>query len=204
MKKLFVIGFAMLLGMSAMAQMNDGPHDMGALAGAPNTQICIYCHTPHNAITDVPLWNRNNPATGSYTMYDSSTLESSAAAAPGGISLLCMSCHDDTIALDAYGTHAATMGTISAEISGTTADLGQDLTNDHPISFTYDGTLATNDGELVTPAGGTVGTNSLQLFGTSSDQMECATCHDPHDNTNGNFLVIANTNSALCLNCHQK
>ena len=80
--------------------------------------------------------------------------------------------------------------------------MGTDLSDDHPISFTYDAALATADGELATPSGGTVGT--LPLFGASSDQMECATCHDVHDDTNGNFLLMDNTASALCLTCHNK
>ncbi len=34
--------------------------------------------------------------------------------------------------------------------------------------------------------------------------MQCRTCHDPHDNINGKFLVVANTASALCQTCHVK
>lgn len=34
--------------------------------------------------------------------------------------------------------------------------------------------------------------------------IECASCHDPHSAVNGIFLRIANTNSAICLACHNK
>jgi predicted CXXCH cytochrome family protein len=34
--------------------------------------------------------------------------------------------------------------------------------------------------------------------------VECASCHDPHNNANGTFLRIANSNSAVCLACHVK
>ena len=47
--------------------------------------------------------------------------------------------------------------------------------------------------------GGTIA--SEMLFG---GLVECASCHDPHDNSNAPFLVMANTASALCLTCHDK
>lgn len=34
--------------------------------------------------------------------------------------------------------------------------------------------------------------------------VECASCHDPHTDTNPTFLRIANTGSAVCLACHIK
>ncbi len=34
--------------------------------------------------------------------------------------------------------------------------------------------------------------------------VECASCHNVHDNANGTFLRMANTGSALCLTCHNK
>jgi predicted CXXCH cytochrome family protein len=34
--------------------------------------------------------------------------------------------------------------------------------------------------------------------------VECASCHDPHNPTNGTFLRVANTGSAVCLACHIK
>jgi len=34
--------------------------------------------------------------------------------------------------------------------------------------------------------------------------VECASCHDPHNNAAGTFLRISNTNSDVCLACHVK
>lgn len=34
--------------------------------------------------------------------------------------------------------------------------------------------------------------------------VECGSCHDPHNDTNGTFLRISNTGSAVCLSCHVK
>lgn len=32
--------------------------------------------------------------------------------------------------------------------------------------------------------------------------IECASCHDPHDNSKHNFLRVENRGSALCFACH--
>ncbi len=36
----------------------------------------------------------------------------------------------------------------------------------------------------------------------SSGRIQCTTCHNPHKNKYGNYLVIDNSNGALCLSCH--
>jgi predicted CXXCH cytochrome family protein len=93
---------------------------------------------------------------------------------------------------------------------------GAGLANDHPVDFTYSAALATAAGGLQTPTEGasvripSVGkTKPLPLFKDqntdASGRLECATCHNPHDNSlnGGNyFLRMDNTGSALCLNCH--
>ena len=33
---------------------SNGPNDTYA---TDSSQLCVYCHTPHNATFDVPLWN---------------------------------------------------------------------------------------------------------------------------------------------------
>lgn len=166
------------------------------------SQICIVCHTPHNAslvVTDAPLWNHGTTAT-TYTLYASSTLNSTMSQ-PDASSKLCLSCHDGTVALENYGT--TTNGTHF--ITGD-HNLGNGLNNDHPVSFTYDAALSTADGGLKNPAtalsglGGTIAQN--MLFG---GKMQCASCHDVH-NTAGqpSLLVKSNSISALCLTCHDK
>jgi len=37
----------------------------------------------------------------------------------------------------------------------------------------------------------------------SSGQLNCSICHNQHDNSNGKFLRISNTNDALCMDCHR-
>ncbi|MDD5435038.1 MAG: hypothetical protein PH343_06380, partial [Nitrospira sp.] len=64
-------------------------------------EVCVYCHTPHNADSIAPLWNRqSNPNPSDYKVYSSPNFDSKNLG-PDGISLACLSCHDGTVAVDA-------------------------------------------------------------------------------------------------------
>jgi predicted CXXCH cytochrome family protein len=77
--------------------------------------------------------------------------------------------------------------------------LGSDLSDDHPISFAYTATLAATRGELANPS---TLTGKVKL--DSGGQLQCTSCHDAHDDSNGKFLVVPNQASALCQTCHIK
>lgn len=71
--------------------------------------------------------------------------------------------------------------------SGFSPRIGTDLTNDHPISFTFDSALAVRDGELFDPditthiVTGWASKNQLPLQTINGNStMQCTTCHDPH------------------------
>ncbi|MEE8317100.1 MAG: hypothetical protein V3R70_11180, partial [Syntrophobacteria bacterium] len=64
------------------------------------SETCVFCHTPHSALPDAPLWNRNLPSGQTYNIYGSSTLQA-APGQPTGKARLCLSCHDGTVALGA-------------------------------------------------------------------------------------------------------
>jgi predicted CXXCH cytochrome family protein len=174
-----------------------------------SNKMCGVCHTPHNANTSVaeaPLWNHALSAVATYTLYGtgSATLDATINQ-PSSVSKLCLACHDGTVALDNGPLSNATMiGTVSAS-----ANVGTDLSGDHPISFTYNDALATADGGLhpttttVSGMGGMI--NADMLFGAGNDQMECSSCHDVHNSANiAGLLLKTNTNSELCLTCHDK
>ena len=176
----------------ATAGVSGTSHDLSG-KGWGSDQICIFCHTPHNAGTAAPLWN-HTLTTATFTVYSSQTMNA-APGQPDGYSKLCLSCHDGTVAIDSYGTHAGSNNMTGGEA------LGTNLTNDHPISFTYDAALATADGGLVTPASTSQVVPGVPLFG---GKMQCSSCHNAHDNTKGDFLRLSNSGSALCLKCHVK
>ncbi len=175
-----------------------GPNAILALT---EKRVCIFCHTPHNALADAPLWNRSAGAARQYTPYSSSTINF-IPGQPTGSSILCLSCHDGTIAL---GGGVAVGGPITMANGVTTmpitakGHMGLDLSNDHPISFRYTSALATTAGELVDPV---TLPNAVKLDANS--ELQCTTCHDAHNDVNGQFLVMTNRGSALCETCHIK
>ena len=104
---MFIAGAVLAIGPANGQLITGSPHDLQAAFGV--TDICVFCHTPHAATTDAPLWNK--PATGSsYTTYDnniSQTLDAPLASdgpgatpAIGSVSLACLTCHDGTQAMD--------------------------------------------------------------------------------------------------------
>jgi predicted CXXCH cytochrome family protein len=188
-----------LVGLStvAVAQGISGTsHDLRTEVGT-NGEICIVCHTPHDAmaVTDAPLWN-HTVTTATFTPYDSPTMDA-VAGQPAGASLLCLSCHDGSVAIDALGGGAGTGGNVIAAAF----QVGTDLTYDHPISIDYNaGDTGLNPDSGASGLGGTIAEDML-----FAGNVECASCHDPHDAAGvANFLVKSNAASALCLTCHNK
>jgi len=210
----FLAVAGLFLSGSAFAQTIVGSAHDFSQAGAFNDggEICIACHTTHTADTTVslaPLWNHEvSTADFTATLYDSATLTATDVSNPTGISRLCLSCHDGTVALDSFG---GATGSVFIDAAFNVNDGANGLSNDHPISFTYNDALAGSDGELFTPSdtssgipGGSFIANDL-LFGASNDQLECASCHDVHNSLgNTSLLVVDNAGSDLCLTCHSK
>jgi len=225
----------------------------GTVKATSETQICVFCHTPHAAeqFPRSPLWNRTL-SSATYTPYTSRSMQATGMGPldpglqPDGSSKLCLSCHDGTIAIGAVnvlngqltqtidmgGTGATIPGEMPGgtygETSGFTRKLGTDLTNDHPISFTYDHTLYLADGELRDPdvAANDIKDRAIGVKPTiplENGKMQCTSCHDPHirdDNSSvGNIKFLRlnrtqlaapaggsfdKTNDIVCLACHDK
>lgn len=169
----------------------------GTVKAASQTEICIFCHIPHNARSDIAyLWNRQDPA-GPYTPYHSSTLKA-AVGQPTGTSRLCLSCHDGSIAPGAVLSQPVPM-VFAATLSGRASDLGTNLADDHPISFDYVSAAMQSDSQLVS-AVSLPSAIRLDING----QMQCTACHNPHNDQFGKFLVMSNLGAGLCTSCHSK
>jgi predicted CXXCH cytochrome family protein len=133
------------------------------LASTNETEVCIFCHTPHGGSLTGPLWNRNN-STETYTHYTSSTLSSAVGTSRGqniyDESRLCLSCHDGSISMytvmnannvtgqpttssdltmrDGFGTSQGPQIGQGTNADGTVnGSVNNDLSDDHPISFKY-------------------------------------------------------------------
>jgi hypothetical protein len=228
-------------------------------------QICIFCHTPHNAAAATPLWNKVMP-TQQFNMYTTSITLSTTAkkvSQPSPESMLCLSCHDGRTAINVLhnvggNTHTIPQGSNNVvDIGGTFNDntnplgygyalgglgfadygpnlgkagsgattaesfYGRNLTDDHPISFSYLDAWNEKKAKLNDIATVLQKSNGrIQFFGPTK-RIECSSCHDPHVNygadrmgntwTAGNadptlrpFLVMDNSFSQLCTACHIK
>ena len=190
-------------------------------------QICVFCHTPHAGEGEPWLWNRPLEAEEAFTPYDSGSLDYPSLEGlqlPGDSSRVCLSCHSGQATIGgvlvvdseilAPGEEIQMLGTETdgtmpvgtyGEESGFTRRLGNSLTNDHPISMTYDSALATADGELRTP--------------TETEVIRCGSCHDPHLGPSAKYLrynrlqqaqpagsgaAFDEGNDIICLKCHFK
>ena len=193
------VAFA-LVASDALAVIATTKHNLstsgtGTYHASTESQICVFCHAPHNAAPTSALWNRRTPGT-TYTPYTSSTSKA-AMGQPTGASLQCLSCHDGTIALGEVLSRATAIAMAGGTTLSGSGLLGTDLSDDHPVSFAYTSALASTRGGLVDPGGLT---GRVKLDGAG--QMQCTSCHDPHDDTNGKFLTVTNLGSALCSTCH--
>ncbi len=176
---------------------NLSSQSINTVKAANETEICIFCHAPHNTTPKMQLWNRRDPNLASYTLYSSSTLQATIAR-PDGASIKCLSCHDGSVALGSIVSRPSeiSFGSNSFMPSGKT-NLGQNLSNDHPISFPYNASLVTLNPQLKNP---TLLTSPVRL--DHNQKVQCTSCHDPHTNLTSKFLVATNESSLLCNSCH--
>src|SRR3990167_9118394 len=126
----------------------------GSVVATSTTEICVFCHTPHFAQPSTPLWNKQDTG-NTYTIYTTGTITSNTLGQPTGSSRLCLSCHDGTIAigslLNAPGavlaqtlSMAGIEPSTGAILSTSAANVGTDISNDHPISFLYSSSYPAN------------------------------------------------------------
>ncbi len=199
--------FTILFAAKVCAEIKNSEHDFSSEKWNSSKEMCIVCHTPHNAdISDeIVLWNHES-TTASFENYASFSLDAEISA-PSGDSMACLSCHDGTVAIDSFGMNEGIIIMTGDNLIGT------GLKDDHPISFRYTSALAVIDGELYDPAtklSGLPGNGTIQkdmLKGSNGDMVECSSCHDVHNTRavpDEHLLVKSNENSALCLTCHDK
>ena len=189
------------------AQYRDviGVHDLSGGSGSPVTGrlpgSCLYCHAPHNGIGGAtPLWNQKL-STQTYLTYSSSTYKETGEAqlVQGNDSLLCLSCHDGTVApgqTQAYGKLSMSGKMQAADI------FGPSLQSSHPNSLVLP---LKDDPELVKSLVG-AGKTADPAVKLIKGNIECDTCHNPHvqgiDKVSQNFLVRDGSAGQLCLACH--
>ena len=170
-----------------------GVHDVKAV---DEERVCVFCHTPHHATTDGPLWSRKSNIS-MYVPYASTTIIAEPQQ-PLGPSRLCLSCHDGTVALGKLvGDYPlSTLGQIPSDADPKkNSNLGLNLTTSHPISMPYGMSSELHDAVTLEAKG-------IKL--EEGTYVECTSCHDAHNNQFGNFLVqdSSTQHDALCTSCH--
>lgn len=175
-----------------------GPHDFPELDRAAGS-ACSACHIPHvqqvrtttqpadldpdDTEATVELFRiqgqRQTFEPGRYT--------------PGATSLVCLGCHDGTVATSVIGSAHAMLAGVRDGFSVPDGFVWRD----HPIGVPYPTgnreyrplSFITSEGKVRLPEG----------------RIECISCHDPHDSAAvPKMLVMSNRRSALCLTCHIK
>lgn len=212
--------------------INSNPHNLSSLSGntkkaLTETQICIFCHTPHGARPQTTLWSRPNPdLMGSFptftepgsvqdpsgilginngaivgtTLYGNNTSPNEY---PNGASKLCLSCHDGVTAMGILANGD------EIDMAGTGTALGINLAVSHPISFVYNSTVQTYLN--------TLGKTDVYKWPTTAyldgaSRVQCTICHQPHQDTKTATYILpfwrgAGTNdvteyNAICNACH--
>lgn len=135
-----------------------------------------------------------------YNLYGSTTLVAQPGQ-PTGTSRLCLSCHDGTIAIGMLGGGSemiAMAGGISTLPLGA-SHLETDLSDDHPISIAYDSNLVMQRDDLIDPM-----SLPSEIRLENGGLLQCTSCHNPHKDPYGMFLVLSQQFSALCLACHDE
>jgi len=206
---------------AALSRVLGGPHDFSARSGRPS-DACSACHVPHvQAVrpalpdgddppgdasdrkhpTDAPTHaHEPDPALDAarqavlelYRLHGQRSTFEPDCYTPGPTSLICLGCHDGTVA-------ASTIGTAHAMLSSQRA--GFDVPDgfvwrDHPIGVPYP-----SDPRRYRPRMA-VERSGVRL---PDGRLECVSCHDPHGTAGlDHLLIVSNRRSALCLTCHLK
>ena len=170
------------------AERDHPIHDFSGLTGRDD-DTCSACHVPHVQIGEEELSNkgagelfriaRQRPAlaTGRYT--------------PGPTSMICLTCHNGSIAVSTVGTAHAMRNASGGAWSPSFA------TRDHPIGVPYPDRQKGFRAKAGVEAAG-----KIKL---PEGRVECISCHDQHEEEGWpHLLVMSNKRSALCVSCHEK
>jgi len=199
------------------AKVESTKHNLSTTGPGPikaydETQICIFCHTPHGAVA-TPLWN-HTLSNASYILPTAipggawETMESTPNRIDGD-SRLCLGCHDGTVAIGSVVNPGITSLTPIDMTDSGTGKLtpegklapkppsqeqswmvrGTNLSGHHPVSIKLDAVLKDlKDSQC------DAGTTSfrvccpkppiiLRQTGTAEWGVQCSSCHDAHADT---------------------
>lgn len=223
-----IMALVAVLPLALQSKVKDTAHNLNlAKTSQPGgtNQVCLPCHTPHFSQRDATsgeasqyLWNHELSA-GGWDLHAGADMDS----VMNSGSRLCLSCHDGSVALDAFGLPETANTNGEKPISPGTVfiraqkQIGPDLTNHHPIGVEYP--LGNDRYEQPTISDPSDPSFDADFSVTSSDaglsdpvgahlvdsKVQCESCHFAHGSRATDtrmFLRVDNSESKLCSQCH--
>ena len=195
----FVFALITLLAASViLAQeyrnLEDTRHDLALYLPPPSPKSdddprCVFCHAPKTHSLALGRWVEDQPESFLVYPYEGPS-DKVPAGRPDGSSVICLGCHDGTIALGDLLSRTESAGTAAS-------DSRTRLSDGHPVSLPYEPGRGANGPGLKRRE-----RLPEQVRLDASGKIQCTTCHDPHDDTYGNFLVMDYSDKTLCVACH--
>jgi hypothetical protein len=203
------------------------PLSVSGFVTDPQQRVCVYCHTPHQAIYPggpgangadyLPLWshqvsnvNYSPPYTSPFfSTHGGLTMSSDPLV---GDSRLCMSCHDGITAVDNYygGSHGHVMTALPLPPYPGQPVISSSGATNHPIGFAmtdvipgYPGASHPDTNILPLTDFSTYNTGTANPSPTiisrlyRQETMTCSTCHDVHNSLNKVSYQIGAANYLL-------
>ncbi len=167
-------------------------HDFSDPKGGPGN-ACSACHVPHMQGLRPTSQPSTQPAAEMFRLAGQRRIFVPDRYTPGPSSLICLGCHDGTVATSTIGSSHSMLAGVREGFS-----VPKDFVwRDHPIGIPY----PTGNRREYRPIAFVEKTRVRLPQG----RIECISCHDPH-HTSGldDLLVMSNRRSALCLSCHVK
>ncbi|MBD3867897.1 MAG: cytochrome c3 family protein [Acidobacteria bacterium] len=222
LRRRFLQGIAWSLVTCAIAlgqgsDIANTPHNLsasgpGSIKATSETEICKFCHVPHNSRSAEALWAQQL-SEAIYRTPPIRTGESQLQTAPqpGGSSRLCLSCHDGTVAM---GEISGSRGRIRMAgrqkfQPGDPGYLGTDLSGSHPVSFEISARPIGAESPAID-----IGLHEVSAIISNTvapldanNKMQCTTCHDPHSDAYYRPGIVprfwvAPTVQEVCTSCH--
>jgi predicted CXXCH cytochrome family protein len=188
----------------AFAELAGSKHDLTRDANTAYTTdsgaICVFCHIPHLSAGATPLWAKQQKDTGGANQYSLYSWVipggKTPAGAPSSSSLSCLSCHDGTIGPTIFYPYAPSSHSHGdAYLPRVDRSSKNYFTGNHPVSTLY------KAGRAGLASLAAAKKNGMTFYGASSDQIECASCHNPH--TTANKFSLEKPEADLCASCHE-
>jgi len=186
----------------------------GTIKATVETEICVFCHTPHSATTELPLWN-HALTTHNYVPAELPSVSTgwprllSTVQPPDKASKLCLSCHDGTVAIGLLVNMPGPGSSGSVTMQGTAGGnmpttaygyIGTNLSGTHPVSIAVNDTLI-NDKNLCT----TPGAYTLQ-YPPAGDPVKLKPTSNTYKGGTGKPVTTATAftyfQGVQCTSCH--